>query len=106
MDHFHALELPPFYLRGIESGDSTGKLSAVQVADSDHLSRFEFSVATGNTGRQQASATLTQRFPSSIIDQQRAFGMVKESNPPFAPLETGGLGHEDCAFLLSGEDTR
>ena len=98
----HPQELPAFDLCGGEPGNAPRELRPVQVAYPHNLSRLEVAVAACDSGRQQAFAPFAQRSPRPRINEERAFRMMEERNPSFAPLEAGRLGHEHGALLLTG----
>ena len=64
----------------------------------------KISFAARDTGRQEAFASFAQGLLCSLINKERAFGMMKESNPPFAALEPSGLGNENRPFLRPLQD--
>src|SRR5260370_2741203 len=105
MHDLDSLELPRLDFSGAEPGDAAGELGTVQIANPNHIAGRELALASGNAGRQQASAVLTKRLSGAGIDEQRALRMMKERNPPFPALEPRRMVHDQPSFLLAGHNT-
>src|SRR5438445_10694144 len=94
MDDFDAFQLARTDLGRIERRDASREFGAIKVANPHHVSGGELTLAAHYTGRQKAFAILAQRFFRTGIHEERAFRMMKESNPSFASLQARRLGHE------------
>ena len=94
VDDLDAFQLTRTDLGRIERRDASGEFRAIKVADAHHVSGGELTLATRHARRQEAFAILTQRFFCAGIHEERAFGMMKECNPPFAALQARWLGNK------------
>src|ERR1035441_3263185 len=81
MHDFHVVELPGLDLGGAKAGDASGKFGAVQIADPHHVPGGKLPVAPRDAGRQQALPAFAQGLLGARVHEQRALGMVEESNP-------------------------